>query len=114
MEITPVTGKLSCGVPYSIHESRKKAPGVIEGFHFIAVLQREDGSGDETAIPDLPPEVFAELTFTAHLFAINNAPETGRYRVAFNGPEVGRRKHAHIHIIFPCGDDDLPTLVATS
>ncbi len=92
--------------------SRKKAPGIKEGEHYIAVLLKEDDSGDETSIPNLPSIVFAELVVAAHAFAVQNGGEEGKYRIAFNGPGVGRRAHAHVHIIMPAGDDALPTLVA--
>lgn len=105
-------GVLPCGRRFSIHVSRKKSPGLAEGEHYIAVLLKEDGSGDETSIPNLPSITFVELVMKAHEFAIQNGGSGGKYRIAFNGPGVGRRAHAHVHIMLPSGNDALPTLVA--
>jgi hypothetical protein len=109
MSITNVEGMLDCGLAYSIHESRKKSPGLNEGQHFIAVFKDL-----EVPIHDLPPSAFRQLASVVHDFAVRNAFEPGAYRVAYNGPGVGRRNHAHIHIMFPKGADKLPTLVETS
>jgi hypothetical protein len=104
-----VEGVLPCGLAYIIDESRKKSPGLAEGVHFIAVFKDL-----EVPIPELPPMAFLELTTVAHEFAVEHAFYRGGYRVAYNGPGVGRRNHAHIHIMFPKESDELPTLVDTS
>ena len=102
-------GMLPCGLVYTIHESRKKSPGLVEGMHFIAVFKDL-----ELPIPELPHGAFRELSVVAHEFADQNAFAPGAYRIAYNGPGVGRRNHAHIHIMLPKGTDKLPTLVETS
>lgn len=99
-------GTLTCGLKYTITKSRKKSPGLVEGFHFIAVLADLDSS-----ISELPPGVFQDLWCKAQAFAEENAFKPGAYRIGYNGPLVGRRKHAHIHIMFPDGNDKLPNLV---
>jgi hypothetical protein len=102
-------GILPCGLTYVIDESRKKSPGLSEGKHFIAVFKDH-----ELPIPELPPHAFIDLVVVAHRFAVENAFYHGGYRVAYNGPGVGRRNHAHVHIMLPLESDKLPTLVDTS
>ncbi len=102
-------GTLPCGLQYIIDESRKKSPGIVEGSHLIAVFKDL-----ELPIPDLPPKAFLELAVVAHEYAVEFAFSSGAYRVAYNGPGVGRRNHAHIHIMLPRGEDKLPTLVDTN
>lgn len=102
-------GMLPCGLWYLIEKSRKKAPGLVEGEHLVAVFRDL-----VVPIPHLPPKAFLELSFMAHEFAIEHVFYPGGYRIAYNGPGVGRRNHAHIHIMLPKGNDKLPSLVMTS
>ena len=106
---TKTEGMLPCGLAYIIDVSRKKSPGLVGGEHFIAIFK-----DFEVPIHDLPPMAFLELSVVAHEFAIAHVFYPGGYRVAYNGPGVGRRNHAHIHIMLPKSEDKLPTLVDTS
>jgi hypothetical protein len=99
-------GTLECGLKYVIEPSRKKSPGLTAGAHFIAVIK-----GQELSIAQLPAGAFLELCGLAYAFADANAFTPGAFRVAYNGPSVARRTHAHIHIMLPGGVDSLPNLV---
>lgn len=99
-------GKLTNGDAYTIQESAKKAPGLVEGDHMIAVMD-----GNEQSAEQLGP-VTVELFERAFMFAMQNAEVPGKYRIAMNGGTVATRGHLHFHIMLPKGNDKLDTLVA--
>lgn len=101
---------MSCGLSCEIEPSNKKAPGIVEGKHFIAVIKNCSKSADE-----LGAEVVTQLFRKALEFARAECERDGvpgQYRIAMNGPQVGTRSYLHIHIILPRGEDKLDTLVA--
>ncbi len=101
------TGTLPCGKQYTIQASGKKAPGLVEGDHMIAIID-----GNELSAEALGAQVTGELFAVAFAYAMAHAAEPGKYRLAINGGTVATRGHLHIHIILPKGNDKLDTLVA--
>ena len=100
-------GVLASGRKWKITESRKKAPGISEGKHYILVLV-----DDESAIHQIPTADFAELALVAHNFASHRTAPYYNARIAYNFPGVGRRNHVHLHIMIPEGADVLDPLVS--
>jgi diadenosine tetraphosphate (Ap4A) HIT family hydrolase len=101
------TGQLPRGLFYEIVPSAKRSPGLNTGKHYLMIIKDSEATLDE-----LPRDVVTDLLLAAYEYAQRNASAPGRYRVALNGPGVGTRPHAHIHIMLPDGDDKLPTIVA--
>jgi len=95
------SGFLNNGEGWEMIESRKSC--VAEGSHFVLqfVDLKEDPSDDE----------IAEMMAVAIFLAKDIMVEDGRWKVALNGEEESTRKHFHVHIIIPVGDDKLPRWV---
>lgn len=87
----------------------KKAPGVVEGTHYICVLS---GIHEGVPIEKLPDEVIGEIFKICNHFAWAYAVKEGAYRIAMNGSCIGTRNHFHIHIILPAEGEKLDTIVS--
>ena len=97
-------GTLSTGLCWKIAESRKRAPGLVEGKHLVLTLE---GDPSIEQLGGLWTEVLA----VAHDYAMKQTAHTFNFRIAYNGSGVGTRKHALVHIMLPQGRDKLSPLV---
>ncbi len=97
--------RLSCNKVGGISRSRKKSVGLTTGDHLVA------GFDESILITDVPEAHFIELVRLAHEYAHNHATLLGQFRIGFNGRHLGRRNHAHVHIMLPDVDDKLPRIV---
>lgn len=97
------SGILTTGRKWQVIESRKKAPGLVAGQHLVLTLT------DNISANELTLAERVEILGVAERFAMER--NGGNYRIAYNGPELGTRKHLHVHIMLPSGGDKLPAIV---
>ncbi len=109
--VTNYEGVLDCGKRFCIQKGQKKVADLKKGDQFIAVILKDDGTLDETPIYELSEKVFFELLAKAHSFAGYFSNGLGNYRIAYDGGAFGDTKYAHVHIMFPKDNDQLPTFM---
>lgn len=105
-ETPPLKGVLSTGDGWHIIASRKKAPGLVNGKHFITELM-----DNKIDIVRLPQEVFGDLLVKTIGFVKIHTWGNGMWRLIYNGPGLGTRSHTHIHAMILAPGDQLPHLV---
>lgn len=95
-------GKLKSGKEWRLVESRKKAPGLFYGLHWVIEFMDGTTADDES---EETIQAIGELTVLAISiasklsFLINPIPKS--YRVETNGGGLVSRAHFHLHIICP-------------
>jgi len=108
-KITPIKeGDLSFNIRWQLIESRKKAPGLIEGKHLIMQIIKD---GEPIKSCKINFAVAMEAYGIARSIALEMQAYEGGFRIFENGPGLCTRDHFHLHIVLPTKNDNLEPIV---